>query len=76
VGDFARREGLTVASPDSLRVAITALHQAIVDHQDPQAKATLTTCLSNMMRVQAQDHQAVGQAQAMRQAAAKRILGR
>lgn len=45
------------ASPDSLLVAITALHQAIADHQDPQSKATLAQCLQNMMKVQANDHQ-------------------
>ncbi len=48
-------------SPDSLFVAIQALHQAIADHQDPQAKATLATCLQNMLKVQAQDHQQAAQ---------------
>lgn len=50
-----------MASPDSLRAAITALYAAIADHQDPQAKATLSTCLQNMLKVQAQDHQNAGQ---------------
>lgn len=45
-----------MASPDSLRLAITAIHQAIQDHDDPQAKATLATCLQNMLKVQATDH--------------------
>ena len=50
-----------MASPDSLRQAITALHMAIAEHQDPQAKATLATCLQNMLKVQAQDHQNASQ---------------
>ena len=45
-----------MASPDSLYQAIQALHLAIAEHQDPQAKATLATCLQNMLKVQAQDH--------------------
>lgn len=53
-----------MATPDSLRVAITALHQAIADHQDPQAKATLGTCLQNMLKVQANDAQQAQQPQA------------
>ncbi len=47
--------------PDSLFRAIQDLHQAIADHQDPQAKATLATCLQNMLKVQAQDHQTAQQ---------------
>ena len=38
-------------------MAIEALHQAIADHQDPQAKATLTTCLAQMLKVQQNDYQ-------------------
>jgi hypothetical protein len=49
-----------MASIDSLRQAIQLLHSAIAEHQDPQAKATLATCLQNMLKVQAQDHQQVG----------------
>jgi len=45
-----------MASPDSLMMAIQALHAAIADHPDPQAKATLAQCLQNMLRVQQQDH--------------------
>lgn len=45
-------------SGDSLPVAIQALHQAIAEHPDPQSKATLTQCLQNMLKVQAQDFQA------------------
>ena len=52
-----------MASPDSLRMAITAIHQAIVDHQDPQAKATLATCLQNMLKVQQNDYQQASQQQ-------------
>ena len=48
-------------TPDSLFVAIQAIHQAIADHKDPQAKATLATCLQNMLKVQAQDHQQAAQ---------------
>ncbi len=55
------RSNKQIASPDSLRAAITALYQAIADHQDPQAKATLTSCLQNMLKVQASDHQNVAQ---------------
>lgn len=47
-----------MATPDSLRTAITALHQAISEHEDPQSKATLATCLQNMLKVQAQDYAA------------------
>lgn len=46
-----------MASPDSLVAAINALYSAIADHKDPQAKATLSTCLQNMLKVQANDHQ-------------------
>lgn len=46
-----------MASPDSLRVAIESLHQAIADHDDPAAKATLTTCLAQMLKVQQNDYQ-------------------
>lgn len=46
-----------MASPDSLRQAIQYLHMAIAEHQDPQSKATLATCLQNMLKVQASDHQ-------------------
>lgn len=49
-----------MASIDSLRQAIQSLHMAIAEHQDPQAKATLATCLQNMLKVQAQDHAQVG----------------
>ena len=45
-----------MATPDNLRQAITSLHQAIADHQDPQAKATLATCLKDMLKVQANDY--------------------
>ena len=45
-----------MATPDALRQAITSLHQAIAEHQDPQAKATLGTCLQNMLKVQANDY--------------------
>ena len=45
-----------MATPDVLRQAITLLHQAIAEHQDPQAKATLGTCLQNMLKVQANDY--------------------
>ena len=36
-------------APDSVTVAIEARHQAIADHPDPQAKATLATCLQNVL---------------------------
>ena len=65
-----------MASPDNLRLAITWLHQAITDHQHPQAKATLSACLSNMMKVQAADHAAAGKYQATRNAVAQRLTGR
>lgn len=45
-------------SGQSLPAAIQALHAAIAEHQDPQAKATLAQCLQNMLKVQAQDMQA------------------
>ena len=45
-------------SGPSLPVAIQALHQAIAEHPDPQSKQTLTVCLQNMLKVQAQDMQA------------------
>jgi len=64
-----------MASPDSLRAAITALYAAIADHQDPQAKATLSTCLQNMLKVQAQDHQNASQMQGAAQQVAS-ALGR
>lgn len=44
-------------SPDSLVAAINALHMAIADHPDAQAKAQLAQALQAVMRVQATDHQ-------------------
>ena len=44
-------------SGQHLPVAIQALHAAIAEHPDPAAKQTLTQCLQNMLRVQAQDMQ-------------------
>jgi len=41
----------------SLPAAIQALHQAIAEHPDPQSKQILTTCLQNMLKVQAMDYQ-------------------
>lgn len=43
---------------ESLPVAIQALHQAIAEHPEPQAKQILTTCLQNMLKVQQMDHAA------------------
>jgi hypothetical protein len=42
-----------MASPDSLRMAIQALHAAISEHSSAQGKATLAACLAQMMSVQA-----------------------
>lgn len=39
-------------------MAIQALHSAIAEHQDPASKQTLSQCLMNMLKVQAQDMQA------------------
>lgn len=62
-----------MATPDALRQAITYLHQAIADHQDPQAKATLGTCLQNMLKVQAQDYAAHSQTQTAAQTVASSL---
>ena len=62
-----------MATPDSLRQAITSLHQAIAEHQDPQAKATLATCLSNMLKVQQQDYAQHGQTQTAAQTVASSL---
>lgn len=64
-----------MASPDSLRQAIQYLHMAIAEHPDPQAKASLAQCLQAMMKVQAQDHQAVSQGNTAAQAVAQRLGG-
>lgn len=64
-----------MASPDSLRQAIQLLHQAIAEHKDPQAKATLATCLQNMLKVQAQDHQNASQMQGAAQQVAQALGG-
>ena len=45
-----------MATPDSVRSAITALHQAIADHSDPECKALLTKALSTVMDVQKRDY--------------------
>lgn len=64
-----------MASPDSLVAAIQNLHLAMAEHNDPQAKATIATCLASLMKVQAQDHQNANQVgQAYQQVAAS--LGR
>lgn len=52
-----------MASPDSLYQAIQLLHRAIAEHPDPASKQKLATCLSQMMQVQASDHQQAGQNQ-------------
>ena len=44
-------------SGPALPAAIQALHAAIAEHPDPQSKQILTTCLGQMMKVQAQDMQ-------------------
>lgn len=36
-------------------MALQALHQAIAEHPDPQAKQTLSTCLVQMLKVQQND---------------------
>lgn len=60
---------LSHPSGPSLPVAIQALHAAIAEHPDPASKQTLTQCLQNMLRVQAQDMQAgQGQGQGQPQA--------
>ena len=64
-----------MASPDSLRQAIQFLHMAIAEHSDPQAKQTLATCLANMMKVQAQDHQTVNQGSQAAQSILQRLGG-
>ena len=46
---------------------------AIAEHKDPQAKATLATCLSNMMKVQAQDHASASQVQGAAQQVAQSL---
>lgn len=62
-----------MASPDSLRQAIQYLHLALADHQDPQAKATIGTCIASLLKVQAQDHQAVSQSQTASQTVGSRL---
>jgi len=64
-----------MASPDALKVAITAIHQAIADHPDPQSKATLSTCLQNMLKVQANDYQQAQGAEGPRQPLVQRVGG-
>jgi hypothetical protein len=49
-----------MASPDTLRVGIVAVHQAIADHDDPQSKQMLSQALQILMKVQAQDHATAG----------------
>jgi hypothetical protein len=44
-----------MAISDSLRSAIEALHQAIVDEPQPEDKAALTQCLQQMLKVQAKN---------------------
>ena len=45
-----------MATPDSVRQAITSLHQAIADHSDPECKELLTKALSTVMSVQKRDY--------------------
>lgn len=45
-----------MATPDSVRTAITALHQAISDHSDPECKTLLTGALQTVMKVQQKDY--------------------
>lgn len=42
----------------SLPLAIQALHDAIAEHPEPQAKQILSSCLQNMLKVQQMDMQA------------------
>jgi hypothetical protein len=44
-----------MAISDSLRTAIEALHQAIVDEPQAEDKAALTQCLQQMLKVQAKN---------------------
>lgn len=46
-----------MATPDSVRAAITSLHQAIADHTDPECKTLLTQALQVVMKVQQRDYQ-------------------
>lgn len=54
--------------PDSLTVAIEALHQAISDTPDPQATQVLSQCLAQMTRVQSMLMQQQGGQQGQGQA--------
>ena len=45
-------------SGESLPQAIQAIHAAIAEHPEPQSKQILSSCLQNMLKVQAQDMQA------------------
>ena len=59
-----------MATPDSVRAAITDLHQSIADHADPECKQLLTQALQIVMKVQARDYQQHSQTQTAAQTVA------
>jgi hypothetical protein len=46
-----------VPTPDSLRIAVEAVHQAISDHPDAQSKQMLGQCLQTLLKIQALDYE-------------------
>lgn len=62
-----------MATPDTVRQAITALHQSIADHTDPECKTLLTQALQTVMKVQQRDYAQHSQTQSAAQTVASSL---